>query len=48
VLPILAVMALAILFLVSYPWESLALAAAIYLVLIPVSILSYQRKKREP
>jgi CDP-diacylglycerol---serine O-phosphatidyltransferase len=47
VLPILAVMALAVVLLVAYPWESLAIAAAAYLSLIPVSIVSYQRRKRE-
>lgn len=46
VLPILAVMALVIVLLVSFPWETLAVAAAIYLALIPVSVLSYYRRKR--
>ena len=46
VLPILAIMALLMVLLVSYPWETLAIAAAIYLVLIPVSGISYYRRKR--
>ena len=46
VLLILAVMALVIVLLVSFPWETLAIASAIYLALIPVSILSYHRRKR--
>lgn len=46
VLPILAVMALVIVLLVSFPWETLAIAAAIYLALIPVSVMSYYRRKR--
>ena len=46
VLPILAVMALVIVLLVSFPWETLAVAAAVYLALIPVSVLSYYRRKR--
>jgi CDP-diacylglycerol---serine O-phosphatidyltransferase len=46
VLPILAAMAMGALFLVSYPWESLALLAAFYFVLIPVSYLSYRKRKK--
>ena len=46
VMLILAVMALVIVLLVSFPWETLAITSAIYLALIPVSIMSYQRRKR--
>ena len=46
VLPILGAMALGVLFLISYPWESLALVSAIYFVLIPVSFISYRKRKR--
>jgi CDP-diacylglycerol--serine O-phosphatidyltransferase len=45
-LPILAAMAAGILLLISYPWESLALIAALYLALIPFSVLSYRKRKR--
>lgn len=45
VLPILAMMALGVLFLVSYPWESLALVALVYLLLIPFSIYAYRKRK---
>ncbi len=46
VLPILAGMALGVVFLISYPWESLAILVAIYLLLIPVSFISYRKHKR--
>jgi CDP-diacylglycerol---serine O-phosphatidyltransferase len=46
-LPILAALALGIVCLISFPWETLALIAAVYLALIPVSVLSYRRRKRE-
>jgi CDP-diacylglycerol---serine O-phosphatidyltransferase len=46
VLPLLAVMALGVVLLVAFPWESMAIAAAAYLGLIPVSIVSYRRRKR--
>jgi CDP-diacylglycerol---serine O-phosphatidyltransferase len=45
-LPVLAGAALALLFLISYPWESLAILAMLYLLLIPVSIASYRKRKR--
>jgi CDP-diacylglycerol---serine O-phosphatidyltransferase len=45
-LPILAVMALFVVFLISYPWETLAILAGVYLIFIPVSVWSYQRYKR--
>ena len=46
VLPLLGAMALGVLFLISYPWESLAVISAIYFILIPVSVLSYRKRKR--
>ena len=46
VLPILFGLALAILLLVLFPWESLLAMSIIYLCLIPVSIISYRRRKR--
>ncbi len=45
-LPILAVMALGVVFLISYPWETLSLISLVYLVLIPVSIVSFRRHKQ--
>jgi CDP-diacylglycerol---serine O-phosphatidyltransferase len=45
-LPVLAGAALALLFLISYPWESLAVLAMVYLLLIPVSVASYRKRKR--
>lgn len=45
-LPILATLALGIVVLISFPWEFMSVIAAVYLVLIPVSVLSYQRRKR--
>jgi CDP-diacylglycerol---serine O-phosphatidyltransferase len=46
-LPILAALALGIVCLISFPWETLALMAAVYLALVPISVLSYRRRKRE-
>lgn len=46
VLPILFGLALAILLLVLFPWESLLVMSIIYLCLVPVSIISYRRRKR--
>ncbi len=46
VLPLLAAMALLFVLLVSFPWETLAIFAAVYLALIPLSVLSYYRRKR--
>ena len=46
VLPLLAAMALGVLFLIAYPWESLAIIAGFYLLMLPVSFVSYQRRKR--
>ncbi len=45
VLPILTAMAVFVVCLISYPWETLALVASLYLLLIPVSVLSYHRRK---
>jgi len=45
-LPILAASALAVLFLISFPWETLAILAAVYLLMIPISIISYRKHKR--
>jgi CDP-diacylglycerol---serine O-phosphatidyltransferase len=45
VIPILAAMAVFVICLVSFPWETLALVATVYLFLIPVSVLSYRRRK---
>ena len=47
VLPILAAAALVIVCLITYPWETLVLAAAVYALLIPVSVSSYYRHKRK-
>lgn len=47
VLPILAAAALVIVCLITYPWETLLLAASVYVVLIPVSVSSYHRHKRK-
>ncbi|MFO1032770.1 MAG: CDP-diacylglycerol--serine O-phosphatidyltransferase [Hyphomicrobiales bacterium] len=46
VLPVLALAALVIACLITFPWETMAGAAAAYLLLIPVSVRSYLRKKR--
>ena len=48
VLPILGGMALVVICLISFPWHSLATISALYLGLVPFSILSYRRRKREP
>jgi len=45
-LPILALMAVFVVFLFSYPWEVLSLLSLLYLVLIPVSVLAYRRQMR--
>ncbi len=47
VLPILAAGALIVVCLITFPWETLLLAAAVYASLIPVSISSYYRHKRK-
>jgi CDP-diacylglycerol---serine O-phosphatidyltransferase len=46
-MPILAALALSLLSLIAFPWESLAIIAAAYICLIPVSVVLYQRRKRE-
>jgi CDP-diacylglycerol--serine O-phosphatidyltransferase len=46
VLPVLAAAALAIVCLISFPWASLLVAAAIYLALIPLSVFRYWTLKR--
>lgn len=45
VLPILAAAALVVVCLITFPWETLLLAAVLYISLIPVSISSYLRHK---
>ena len=47
VLPILAAAAIVVVCLITFPWETLALAAAAYILFIPVSIQSYLRHKRK-
>jgi CDP-diacylglycerol---serine O-phosphatidyltransferase len=47
VLPILAAAAIIIVCLITFPWETLVLAAAAYIAMIPVSIQSYLRHKRK-
>ena len=44
-LPILALLALFVVFLISYPWETLSTLTAIYLLLLPLGVASYRRKK---
>ncbi len=44
-MPILALMALFVVFLISYPWETLTALTATYLLLLPVGVMSYRRKK---
>jgi CDP-diacylglycerol--serine O-phosphatidyltransferase len=46
VLPILVLLALGVLSLISFPWESLLVMSIVYLALIPFSILAYRRRKR--
>lgn len=46
VLPILASLALGILSLVSFPWESLLALSLLYLALIPFSIMAFLRRRR--
>ena len=47
-LPVLVGLVMFGVFLVSFPWESLAFSACLYLVLIPVSVMSYRRRLRQP
>ena len=46
VLPFLALAVLLVVFLISYPWETLAAVSGIYLLAIPLAVLSYRRHKR--
>jgi CDP-diacylglycerol---serine O-phosphatidyltransferase len=48
VLPILAAGSLAVVFLISFPWETLTVAAAAYLALIPLGIRSWLKHKKGP
>jgi CDP-diacylglycerol---serine O-phosphatidyltransferase len=45
-LPLLALLAFFIVFLISFPWETLAILSAIYLCMLPIGVLSYLRLKR--
>jgi len=47
VLPILAAGALIIVCLITFPWETLVIAAILYAAMIPVSAASYYRQKRK-
>jgi CDP-diacylglycerol---serine O-phosphatidyltransferase len=47
VLPILAGGALAIVCLITYPWETLLVAAVLYVAMIPVSAMQYLKFKRQ-
>ncbi len=44
-LPILALLALFVVFLISYPWETLTALTATYLLMLPFGVMSYRRKK---
>lgn len=44
-LPILALLAIFIVFLISYPWETLSVLTAVYLLMLPIGVASYRRKK---
>jgi CDP-diacylglycerol--serine O-phosphatidyltransferase len=46
VLPILGLLALAILSLISFPWESLLVMSLIYLASLPLGVIAYLRRKR--
>jgi CDP-diacylglycerol--serine O-phosphatidyltransferase len=45
VLPILGCAVLTFVFLISFPWETLTLFAAVYLLMIPISVRTYLRHK---
>jgi CDP-diacylglycerol--serine O-phosphatidyltransferase len=47
VLPVLGLIALALVLLISFPWEMLTIAVAAYIILLPFGIRSYQRTKVE-
>ena len=44
-LPILALLAIFVVFLISYPWETLTALTAFYLLMLPIGVASYSRKK---
>ncbi len=44
--PLLAVLAVAMALLISYPWETLSVCALAYLVSIPIGVMRYQRIKQ--
>jgi CDP-diacylglycerol---serine O-phosphatidyltransferase len=46
-MPVLALLALGLLSLIAFPWESLVVIAATYLCLVPISVWSYRRRKRQ-
>ncbi len=45
-MPLLAILAIGIVFLISYPWETLTALTALYLLMLPFGVASYYRKKR--
>jgi len=45
VLLVLAAMAMFIVLLISFPWETLSILSVFYLLLIPFSVRSYRRHK---
>jgi CDP-diacylglycerol--serine O-phosphatidyltransferase len=45
-LPILAGAVMAVVCLITYPWETLLVAAALYVAMIPVSVVQYYKYKR--
>lgn len=47
VLPVLGLIALAVVLLISFPWEMLTIIVAAYIVLIPFGIRSYQKTKAD-
>lgn len=47
VLPILAAGALFVVCLITFPWETMVLSAAVYVALLPVGAASYYRQKRK-
>ena len=44
-LPLLAVLALFVVFLISFPWETLTALTAFYLLMLPIGVASYRRAK---
>ncbi len=45
-LPLLALLTFFVVFLISFPWETLAILSALYLVMLPLGVLQYLRLKR--